>query len=55
MAGTAKLIQILPWMTRISRMGRPTDWKVNSSTMITNRMDSTLISTLSLTKEAARS
>ena len=43
--GKEKLIQILPWITRISRRGSPTDWKVKSSTMMTNTTDSTLIIT----------
>ena len=38
-------------MTKISRMGRPTDIKVNTSTRTTNITDRTLIITLSLAKE----
>ena len=49
--GKLKLIQMLPWMTRISRMGRPTDWKVNSRMRMTKATDSTLIITLSRAKE----
>ena len=50
-AGTEKLIQILPWITRISRMGIPTDLKVNSSTISTMRMDTTLTTVLSRAKD----
>ena len=53
--GKEKLIQMLPWITRISRIGRPTDWKVNSSTRMTKTTDSTLIITLSLAKEVDKS
>ena len=50
-----KLIQILPWITAISRMGRPADWKVNSSTRITKKADSREIIRLSVIKELDRS
>ena len=53
--GKVKLIQMLPWMTRISRMGRPTDWKVNSRIRITKTTDRMLIITLSRAKEVDRS
>ena len=53
--GKVKLIQMLPWMTRISRMGRPTDWNVNSRMRMTKATDSTLIITLSRAKEVDRS
>ena len=53
--GKVKLIQMLPWMTRISRMGRPTDWNVNSRMRMTKATDSTLIITLSLAKDVDRS
>ena len=49
--GKAKLIQMLPWMTRMSRIGWPTDMKVNTRTRMTNTTDSTLIITLSWAKE----
>ena len=53
--GKEKLIQILPWITRISRMGRPTDRKVKSSTRMTKTTVRTLIRILSLAKETDRS
>ena len=53
--GKEKLIQMLPWITRISRRGRPTDWNVNSRTIMTKATDSTLIITLSLAKDTDRS
>ena len=53
--GKVKLIQMLPWMTRISRMGRPTDWNVNSRMRMTKATDSTLIITLSRAKDVDRS
>ena len=31
MPGKEKLIQMLPWITKISRIGSPTDWKVTVS------------------------
>lgn len=46
---------MLPWITRISRRGRPTDWNVNSRTIMTKATDSTLIITLSLAKDTDRS
>ena len=49
--GNEKLIQIAPWMTTMSRMGIPTDWKVNSSTSRTIKMDTTLTTTLSMAKD----
>ena len=49
--GKVKLIQILPWITRISRMGSPTEVKVNTSTRMTNTTDSTLMTTLSRAKD----
>ncbi|SCJ14582.1 Uncharacterised protein [uncultured Blautia sp.] len=55
MPGKEKLIQMLPWITKISRIGSPTDWKVNSSTMMTNTTDRTLIMMLSRAKETDRS
>lgn len=42
-----KLIQMLPWMTSVSRMGMPIDRNVNSSTSMTMRMDKALTMTLS--------
>ena len=53
--GKVKLRKILPWMTRISSTGSPTDWKVNSSTRMTKTTDSTEIITLSRAKEVDRS
>ena len=49
--GMEKLIQILPWMTAISRIGIPTDLNVNSSTTRTIRIDITLTTTLSRAKD----
>ena len=49
------MIQILPWIITISSTGRPADRNVNTSTMITNRADRTLIKMLSPSKEAERS
>ena len=48
--GMEKLIQMQPWMTRISRMGIPTDLKVNSSTRSTMKMDTALTTELSRLK-----
>ena len=53
--GKEKFNHTLPWITRISSTGRPTDMKVNKSTRITNTMVRTLMSVLSCEKEDARS
>ena len=53
--GNAKFSQTLPWITRISRIGRPTERKVNSSTTMTNTTVSTLIRMLSRAKDVERS
>lgn len=50
-AYTEKLIQMLPWMTRISSTGIPADIKVKSSTTRTMRMDTTLTTVLSVLKD----
>ena len=50
-AGMAKLIQMLPWITRISSRGIPTDLKVKSRTVRTMRMETMLTTTLSRVKE----
>ena len=42
-------------MTRMSSTGSPADLKVNSSTEMTNTIDSTLISRLSFSNEVRRS
>ena len=49
-AGMEKLIQMQPWMTKISRMGIPADLKVNSSTSSTMKMDTALTTELSRLK-----
>ena len=46
---------MLLWMTMMSKMGRPTDLKVNSSTMTTKSAESMLMSRLSVEKEERRS
>ena len=53
--GKEKLIQTLPRIQAMSRIGNPADWKVNSSTRMTNREDRMEITRLSLTKEDDRS
>jgi hypothetical protein len=55
MAGTEKLIQILPWMTAISNTGIPADLNVNSSTTSTTRIDTTFTTMLSREKVFCRS
>ena len=47
--------QILPWIMAISSRGSPADLKVKSSTMTTNSTVSTLVITLSFSKELRRS
>ena len=49
--GTEKLIQMAPWITRMSSSGIATDLKVNSSTTSTMRMLITLTTTLSRAKD----
>ena len=49
------MIQILPWMTRISSTGIPADLNVNSRTTSTIRIDRTDTTTLSRENEALKS
>ena len=50
-AGYPKFIQIAPWMTAISRTGIPAELKVKRSTTRTIRIETTLTTILSISKD----